>query len=261
MTESLVTTIDDRGVAYLTITKPQTRNALDDLLIAGLLNEIRTLSHNPGVRILVLGAEGKLFSSGADLAWMKSMAAYGESENLQDAQALAALMYALYSLPIPTIAKVNGDAYGGAVGLIACCDIAVSDVEATFSFSEVKLGLIPAVISPYIVEAIGLRRARAVFLTGEKISAFDAFRMGLLQECVSAKDLNARVEKNIKQLLCGGPDAQKAAKKLLMSFSDIDESRRQDTAKCIARIRVSAEAQEGLSAFLEKRMPEWIASD
>jgi len=253
--------IDERGVVWLTINRPEKRNAFDDELIAGLCDEIIALDDNKQVRVIVLGGEGKTFSSGADLNWMKSMADYDEAENLKDSKKLAELMYLLYHVRMPTIAKINGDAFGGAIGLIACCDISISVIEAQFSFSEVKLGIIPAVISPYVIDAIGSRQAKRVFLTGEKFSAFDAYRMGLIHDCVSDGDLDSAVEKNIKRLLAGGPVAQTEIKKLVHSFSGIDASVTEETAKIIARLRISNEGQEGIGAFLEKRIPEWNSSD
>ena len=261
MEKFYTTIIDERGVAYLTINRPEKRNAFDDVLISDLIDQIIALDDNSSVRVVVLSGEGKIFSSGADLDWMKSMAEFDEASNLTDSLKLAELMSQLYKMRKPTIARINGDAFGGAIGLIACCDIAISVIEAQFSFSEVKLGIIPAVISPYIIEAIGSRQAKRVFLTGEKISAFDAFRMGLVHDCVSQDDLHKTVEKNIKQLLNGGPVAQYEIKQLVHSFSSIDESVKENTAKIIARLRVSSEGQEGISAFLEKRIPEWSTTD
>ncbi len=258
MKKDYTLTIDDRGVAYLTISRPHKCNAFDLNLIVDLTKELIALNDNAEVRVVVLSGEGDIFSSGADLIWMKSMVNYNESENIRDALTLSELMSRLYKLEKPTIAKVNGGAYGGAIGLVACCDVAIASNDASFSFSEVRLGIIPAVISPYIVESIGVKRTKSYFLTGEKISAENAVRLGLLHDCVASKDLDEVVEENIKRLLAGGPTAQFEIKKLLNEFSVINEEIKSRSARTIARLRVSPEGQEGITAFLEKRKSAWV---
>ncbi len=211
------------------------------------------------VRAVVLGAQGRSFSAGADLNWMQRMAGYSERENLDDARALAALMRRLYELPKPTLALVQGPTYGGGVGLVACCDIAIAAETANFCFSEVRLGLIPAAIGPYVIAAMGERAVRRYFLTAETFSAREAMRFGLVHDVVpdeALRDIGRRV---IKALLRGGPNAQVAAKDLILTISGrpLDDLA-EETAKRIARLRVSEEGREGIAAFLEKRKPGWL---
>ncbi|MGH8128795.1 MAG: enoyl-CoA hydratase-related protein, partial [Gammaproteobacteria bacterium] len=209
----------------------------------------------------VLTGAGKSFSAGADLNWMRSMASYGEKENLADALALAELMAVLDGLDKPTIARVNGAVFGGGVGLVACCDIAVGTPYAKMALTEVKLGLVPAVIAPYVVRAIGPRQARRYFQTAEVMTAETAHTIGLLHEVVDVDQLDARVETFVEALLGAGPQALAAAKQLVAMTGDRDEPAavpiQRRTAQLIARLRVSKEGQEGLSAFLEKRKPDW----
>jgi len=252
--------IDDDGVAWLVLTRPDVHNAFNDTLISELTTVLDGLGTDERVRAVVLSARGRSFSAGADLNWMKRMAGYSEEENLNDARALAGLMRTLYELPKPTIALVQGPAYGGGVGLIACCDIAVAAETANFCLSEVTLGLIPAVIAPYIVAAIGERPARRYFLTAEKFTAREARRIGLIHETVPDEALQDTGKRIIRALLKGGPEAQVAAKDLVLAVAAraIDDDVVEDTAGRIARIRASDEAQEGIAAFLEKRKPKWI---
>lgn len=249
------------GVATLTLNRPDVHNAFDDHLIVALTARLRELDTDAGVRVVVLAANGKSFSAGADLNWMKRMAAYSEAENLRDAVALADLMHTLSAMSKPTIARVQGPAYGGGVGLVACCDIAVGTPAAAFSLSEVRLGLIPAVISPHVVAAIGERQARRYFLTAERFDAAQAQRIGLLHEVVEEAQLDAAVDALVAQLLKGGPKSQTAAKKLIEAVTNrpIDRALVEDTAERIARIRVTAEGREGVAAFLEKRTPGWVS--
>lgn len=249
------------GVATLTLNRPDVHNAFDDHLIATLTARLRELDADAGMRVVVLAANGKSFSAGADLNWMKRMAAYSEAENLRDAVALADLMHTLSTMSKPTIARVQGPAYGGGVGLVACCDIAVGTPAAAFSLSEVRLGLIPAVISPHVVAAIGERQARRYFLTAERFDAAQAQRIGLLHEVVEEAQLDAAVDALMAQLLKGGPKSQTAAKKLIEAVTNrpIERALVEDTAERIARIRVTAEGREGVAAFLEKRAPGWVS--
>lgn len=251
--------VDDDGVAWVTLTRPEVHNAFDDTLIAELNTVLGGFASDERVRAVVLGAQGRSFSAGADLNWMQRMAGYSERENLDDARALVDLMRTLYELPKPTLALVQGPTYGGGVGLVACCDIAIAAETANFCFSEVRLGLIPAAIGPYVIAAIGERAARRYFLTAETFSAREALRIGLVHDVVpdeALRDIGRRV---IKALLRGGPNAQVAAKDLILTISGrpLDDLA-EETAKRIARLRVSEEGREGIAAFLEKRKPDWL---
>lgn len=259
-TETILTQIDDRGVATLTMNRPELHNAFDDLLIAALTAELRRLEADDSVRVVILAASGRSFSAGADLSWMRRMADYTREENLTDAQVLAELMRTLATLKKPTIAQVQGAAFGGGVGLVACCDVAIASRRATFCLSEVKLGLIPAVISPYVVEALGPRAARRYFQSAEIFDAAEARGLGLVHEVTGEEELPAAVERLAATLLLNGPRAMAAAKELVarVASGPIDEAMIRDTAERIADTRASAEGKEGLSAFLEKRKPRWV---
>ena len=248
------------GIATICMNRPDVHNAFDDVLIAALTAELRGLDQLPEARVIVLAANGKSFSAGADLNWMQRMAKYSREENLRDATALANLMRTLDGLTKPTIARVQGAAFGGGVGLVACCDIAIASTEAAFSLSEVRLGLIPSVISPYVIAAIGEREARRYFLTAERFDAVEARRIGLVHEVVDSGALDATITNIAGHLLKGGPQAQAAAKKLIADVSrrPMDDALSAETARRIASIRAGDEGQEGVSAFLEKRSPGWI---
>lgn len=257
--QTVLSQIDGRGVATLTLNRPELHNAFDDGVVATLTAELRRLEANTAVRIVVLAAAGPSFSAGADLAWMRRTADYTREENLHDALALAELMKVLRGLRKPTVAQVQGNAYGGGVGLVACCDVAIASRRASFCLSEVKLGLIPAVISPYVVEAIGPRAARRYFLSAEPIAAEEAWRLGLVHELAEEAELSAAVQRLVGQLLKNGPQAMTAAKALVTRIAPpADEGLRRDTAGRIADARASAEGQEGLTAFLDKRKPAWV---
>ncbi|MEO5676223.1 MAG: enoyl-CoA hydratase/isomerase family protein [Usitatibacter sp.] len=248
-------------VGLITLNRPERHNAFDDALIAELTEALRNLEADDGVRLVVLSGAGKSFSAGADLHWMKRMAGFSKEENQRDAMQLGALMSTLAQLRKPTIARVHGAAYGGGVGLVACCDVAVASNAATFSLSEVKLGLIPAVISPYVVSAIGERAARRYFLTGERFDAAEAWRLGLVHELASDDaDLDEKVGAIVDAMIACGPVAQREAKELVRAVAPRPVTREviQDTAERIARIRSSPEGREGVGAFLEKRRPAWI---
>lgn len=255
---ALTTTLDARGVASLILNRPEVHNAFDDALIEELNTAIDRFRADPHVRILVVRAEGKSFSAGADLAWMKRMAACSEEDNLADAQELERLMHGLHAFPKPTLAIVQGAAFGGAVGLISCCDIAIASDNASFSLSEVKLGLAPAVISPFVIAAIGPRQASRYFLTAERFSASRALEMELLHEVVVPDQLQATADTLIQALLNNGPEAMTASKALIRHVvPSTDDELRDYTTSLIARLRTSTEGQEGLSAFFEKRAPAW----
>ncbi len=259
MSDQLVLQRIDAGVGRLTLNRPEVHNAFDDALIAQLTAALLSLEADRRVRAVVLAAAGKSFSAGADLAWMQRMAGYSEAENLADARALAGLMSTLDRLAKPTVALVQGAAFGGGVGLVACCDIAIASEAASFSLSEVKLGLIPAVISPYVVAAMGPGAARRFILTAERFSARQALTLGLVHEVVPADRLEETGQKVLDHLTQGGPRAQADAKDLVLSLAGrpIDRALVEETAERIARIRVGEEAREGLAAFLEKRKAEW----
>lgn len=257
---SVLTTIDDRGVATITLNRPDKHNAFDDRVIADLTAAFQAVSEDRSVRVMVLAAQGKSFSAGADLGWMQRMTHYSYDENLRDANALANMLKSLNSLPVPTIARVQGAAFGGAVGLVSCCDMAVGTARASFSLSEVKIGLVPATISPYVIGAVGARAARRYFLTAERFDAQTALHLGLLSEVVEEKDLDSAIEKLIVALRGNGPQAITMAKQLVydVAHRPVDDALIQQTSELIAQVRVSAEGQEGLSAFLEKRQAGWI---
>ncbi len=250
------------SVAWLTLNRPQVHNAFDDTLIASLTHALEQADADPAVRAVVLTGNGSCFSAGADLNWMRGMASASEEENRADSLRLAKLMRTLQFSSKPTVARVNGAAYGGGVGLVACCDIAVGVDTAKFALSEVKLGLVPAVISPYVMAAIGLREARRLFITGEVFEADIAARIGLLHVVVSGADLDEAIERQLYLLAKAGPHAQREAKQLALRIGGTDaaEAERIDTANAelIARLRTSEEGQHGLGAFLDKRAPSWV---
>lgn len=251
--------IEPRGVARITLNRPDKHNAFDDKVIAELHRALEQVAQHGNIRVLVLAAEGRSFSAGADLQWMQRMVELDYQSNLADARRLAAMLQRLNTMPMPVIARVSGAAYGGAVGLVACCDIAVADERASFSLSEVKLGLIPATVGPYVVRAMGERAARRYFLTGERISAKTALDLGLLSDLVATQALDSTVEQYIDGLLSNSPAAVSAAKQLIADIADrpIDPALIEHTSELIAGIRVSDEGQEGLRAFLDKRKPRW----
>jgi methylglutaconyl-CoA hydratase len=263
MTDSVLH--ERRGTtAWLTLNRPQVHNAFDDTLIATLTGLLEQADVDPAVRTVVLTGNGSCFSAGADLNWMRGMASASEQENRNDSLRLARLMRTLQFLSKPTVARVNGAAYGGGVGLVACCDIAVGVDTAKFALSEVKLGLVPAVISPYVIAAIGLREARRLFITGEVFDATTAARIGLLHAAVPSAELDEIVERQLYLLAKAGPHAQREAKALALRVGGIDpaQAERIDTANAelIARLRISEEGQHGLGAFLDKRGPRWSPS-
>ena len=249
-------------VARLTMNRPEVHNAFDDALIADLTAAIDELDRDPDVRAVVLTGAGASFSAGADLNWMRGMAQASEDDNRADSQRLARLMRRLQFLSKPTIARVNGAAFGGGVGLVACCDIAIAAEGAKFALSEVKLGLVPAVISPYVIGAISLRQARRLFITGEIFAAAQALAIGLVHETVPADELDGAVDRLVALLGKGGPVAQAEAKRLALGMGGMTEAGMEsidaDNAALIARLRVSAEGQDGLSAFLDKAQPTWL---
>ncbi len=258
--DALLHSIEENGTAVVTLNRPQLHNAFDDELIARLTTLFHELSSNDEVRVVLLAANGKSFSAGADLNWMRRMANYSEEENYQDAMRLADMLRTLNTLAKPTIALVHGATFGGGVGLVACCDMVLAAPEASFSLSEVKLGIIPSVISPYVVSAIGERMSRRYLLTAERFSAEEALRIQLVHEIVEREQLRGRADEIAAVLKNNGPDALRECKDLirLVARGPVDREMIEETAHRIARIRASAEGQEGLGAFLEKRKPKWI---
>jgi methylglutaconyl-CoA hydratase len=258
----------ENGVTTLTLNRPAINNAFDDEIISLLIAALDDCNINDDVKIVKLTGSGKHFSAGADLNWMRRMADLDYSENREDAGQLARLMSTLYHLSKPTIAMINGASYGGAVGLIACCDIAIASDKSIYCLSEVKIGLIPAVISPYVVKAIGERQARRYFVTAEVIKAQQALKLDLVHEIVPAEELQGRVDEIISTMLNNGPKAMGISKALVQKVvnapvNNDDESVENiinHTRDLIAQVRVSEEGQEGLSAFLEKRPANWIKS-
>ncbi|PCJ91649.1 MAG: gamma-carboxygeranoyl-CoA hydratase [Porticoccaceae bacterium] len=258
--KSMVTTkIDIRGVTTITLNRPEKHNAFDDQMVNQLTSAFEQTTTNPNSRVLILAAAGKTFSAGADLHWMKRMGKYSYKENLKDAGSLAYMLKILNEIPLPTIARIQGPAFGGALGLISCCDIAIAATKASFAFSEVKIGLIPATISPYIIEAIGSRAARRYFMTGEKFEAQQAVELGLINEAVEETQLDNTIAQFINTLLGNSPTAMHSAKQLVQDIRNrsINDELIKETCERIADIRRSKEGQEGLSAFLEKRKPHW----
>ena len=257
---TVITGIDARGVALVTLNRPEKHNAFDDAVIAELRAAFADLAARNDVRVVVLASRGKNFSAGADLGWMKRMADYDYTHNLQDAQLLAGMLQALHDLPQPTIARVQGAAFGGAVGLVSCCDMAVAGESASFCLSEVKIGLIPATISPYVIKAIGERASRRYFTTAERFRAAQALQLGLVSEVVAEDELDAAVEKLVSALLQNGPCAVRASKQLVVDVAgrEVTPALVEDTCGRIAQIRISDEGQEGLGAFLHKRKPSWL---
>ena len=247
------------AVARLRLDRPEVHNAFDDGLVAALTRTLESLVESADVRVLVLEGAGASFSAGADLNWMRGMAAASEAENRDDALALARLMRTLDAMPMPTIARVHGAAFGGGVGLVACCDIAIGTPAAKFGLTESRLGLLPAVISPYVIAAIGARQARRYFATAEIFDAAEALRIGLLHQVVAPEDLDAAVQRQLDLLAKAAPRAAAEAKVLVRRVSAGGDGASIDQANAglIARLRVSPEGQEGLSAFLDKRKPAW----
>lgn len=248
-------------IATIWMNRPAVLNAFDEQLIAELATACRELDADPAVRVVVLGGRGKHFSAGADLNWMQRAAQFSHAENLEDARKFAAMLRTLAEMGKPTIARVQGAALGGGTGLTAACDMAIADTTAVFSTSEVKFGIIPSAISPYVLRAIGPRHALRYFQSAERISAEQALAIGLVGEVVAPEALDGAVTGLAEALLQGGPRAQKAAKDLIGAVSgrSIDAALSEETAQRIARQRANDEAKDGIAAFLDKRPPGWLA--
>jgi methylglutaconyl-CoA hydratase len=251
------------GIGILMLNRPEVHNAFNETVIAELTRAVRELGAEQATRAIILTGSGPSFCAGADLNWMKKMAAYGRAENLEDAAALAEMLRTLNEAPKPTIARIHGAAYGGGVGLIACCDVAVAAAEATFALTESKLGLIPSTISPYVVEAIGARHARRYFLTAERFEAAEAYRIGLVHDIVPLAHLDDRVNELLAPLLVAGPNAQRECKALIRAVAHrpVDGKVIEDTVQRIADVRASPEGKEGVGAFLAKRDAAWVPQE
>jgi len=261
MSERIFRTIElerDGSVGRIWLNRPDVRNAFNAGMIGELRRALRALAGDDAVRVIVLSGKGTAFCAGADLAWMREIVGFSYKQNLQESLDLAECLHDVYAVSKPTIARVNGPAIGGGTGFVSACDIAVASTEARFGLSEVKIGVVPAAISPYVLRRIGEGRARQYFLTGERFDARRALEIGLVNIVVEPPDLDRKVEELVSSLLSSGPEALVKAKELLtripgMSFAEA----KRFTAEMIAGLRVSAEAQEGMAAFLEKRKPKW----
>ena len=251
------------SIGVLALNRPEVHNAFNETMIAELTEALLQLGADESVRAIVLTGNGASFCAGADLNWMKKMAGYSRAQNLADAAGLARMLQTLNDVPKPTVARIHGTVYGGGVGLTACCDIAIAAAEATFALSEARLGLIPATISPYVIEAIGARQARRYFLTAERFEAAEAFRIGLLHDIVPIMQLDDRINEVLGTLLLAGPNAQRECKTLIraVAHQPIDPGIIAGTVRRIATVRASPEGKEGVAAFLGKRSAAWVPVD
>lgn len=259
MMGSLIVETDGRGVCILTLNRPERRNALDEPLIEALLTCLEEINSDPKLRVVILTGAGTAFSGGGDLHWMRARAEADHAANQKSARHLAELMYRLNSLGKPTLARINGSAYGGGAGLVCCCDMVIAGEEARFAFTETRLGLAPAVIMPYVIAAIGIRQARRYLLSGELIDSQEALRIGLVHQVVPSARLDEAVEAQVTHLLMGGPEALAECKRLVIKDITPSEKERTEAAKLLARLWGSPETQEGIAAFFEKRKPYWQA--
>jgi len=260
MSQKIISQIDADGNATVMLNRAEVHNAFDPEMVDAFTATLRKLEATPRVRAIVVTGAGKNFCAGADIEHMKRSARFSREQNLQNARATALMLHTLYTLEKPTIACVRGAARGGGVGLVAACDIAIAERGATFRLSEVKLGIIPAMISPYVVAAMGRHHAHRYLLSGEEFDSAEAFRIGLVHDICEEPELNALVGRMLAHLYSSGPNAVVAIKKLIpqVAGSRIDEALLEITAQRIAEIRTTPEAQEGLSAFLEKRKASWV---
>lgn len=256
-----VTLTMNAGVATVTLSQPEIRNAFSDEVIADITAAFDTVAQHADVRVVVLAAEGPAFCAGANLNWMRRMADYTREENVVDAEKLAAMLHTIYTCPHPTIARVQGDVFAGGMGLVAACDMAIAVDTAQFCLSEVKIGLVPATIAPYVLRAMGARAGHRYFLTAERFDAATALRIGFVHEVVATDELDNAVDALLKHLLQAGPAALKACKKLVLDTAEreINDALTRDTVERIADIRASDEGKEGVQAFLSKRKPNWLS--
>jgi len=261
MTDYTALLVETTGpVARITLNRPDTRNAFDEVVIAELTRAFEQAGAAPAVRAVVLAANGPAFCAGANLNWMRRAADFTREQNVQDATGLAAMLRTIYDCPQPVIARVQGDVYAGGMGLVAACDMVVAADGANFCLSEVKIGLIPATISPYVIRAMGARAAQRYFLTAERFSAAEALRIGFVHEVAAPDALDARVDAIVKNLLAASPAAVRACKRLVADVAgrEIDDALIAQTVQGIADVRVSDEGKEGVRSFLEKRKPNWL---
>lgn len=255
--ETIALSIEHK-IARVMLNRPEIHNAFNEVMIAELMEVFQKLKADDKLRVAILTGEGKSFCAGADLHWMKKMKGYTYEENFEDALALAELMYEMFCFPKPLVGRINGAAIGGGTGLVSVCDIVIAAETAKFSFSEVKIGLVPACISPYILNRVGFTRANLLFITGERFDARRALEVGLVDEVCPLEELDGRVDKMVKQLISSGPQALATAKQLLRDIPHMAmEEKRRHSADVLAKLRISDEGQEGLAAFLEKRKPRW----
>lgn len=247
------------GVARVWLNRPDVRNAFNDAVVAELDAAFRELGADASLRAIVLGGHGKAFCAGGDLNWMRAMAGYSWQRNRADAQALADMLWTIYTCPVPVVGRVHGDCYAGGVGLAAVCDVLVAAEGVHFCLSEARLGLLPATIGPYVVRALGQQASRRYFTTAERFSAAEAHRLGFVHELASAGAIDAKVDAVVQSLMANGPAAVKAAKQLVrdLAGAPLSAELRADTARRIADIRASDEGREGVQAFLDKRKPGW----
>jgi methylglutaconyl-CoA hydratase len=249
-----------QGVALIWLNRPDVRNAMNDVLIAELTDAVECASEDDDVRVILLAGRGPAFCAGGDLAWMKKAREMTPAEARADSRRLANVMQLLYSGPKPSVARVHGPAFAGGMGLVAACDIAIASTEAKFCLSEVKLGLIPSMISPYVIRAMGEPSARRFFLTAEVFDAAEAYRIGFVSDIAPPEELDTEVNKVLGHLVQGGPNAMREAKRLIrdMAGRPIDDALTDETARRIAEVRASDEGQEGIASFFEKRKPGWV---
>ncbi len=258
--QTLTSTTDNRGVTRITLSREQTLNAFDETMIAELTEVFTTLAQSEAIRVIVLAAAGRAFSAGADLRWMERASKNTQEANLEDARCFARMMQAIYECPKPVLARVQGAAYGGGVGLCCACDMVFAVPQARFAVSEAKFGILPSVIGPYLNNAVGKRNALRLALTAEQIDAALAAQMGLVQHVAEPDQIDAAIEKTVTQLLVNGPNALGEIKRLFgkLAVAPVDEAVRELTAHTIARVRASDEAREGFAAFLAKRPAAWV---
>ena len=252
-----------KWVAEVWLNRPDVRNAFNDAVIAELTEAFQQLGQDPDLRVIVLGAHGKAFCAGADLNWMRAMSDYNWEENFEDAQKLANMLWTLDQCPVPIVGRVHGDCYAGGMGLASVCDVLIAADNVTFCLSEARLGLLPGTISPYVVRAMGAQAARRYMVTAERFSATQAHAMGMVHELCTLDTLDAKVADMVNTLCGNGPQAVRACKRLVQDVADkpIDAALRQETARRIADIRASAEGQEGLQSFLQKRPAQWTTTN
>jgi methylglutaconyl-CoA hydratase len=248
-------------VAKVFLNRPDVRNAFNEEVIAELHAAFTELGADATLRVIVLGGHGKAFCAGADLSWMRAMADYSWEQNRADAQALADMLWAIYSCPVPVVGRIQGDCYAGGVGLAAVCDVLVAADAAAFCLSEAKLGLLPGTISPYVIRALGEQASRRYFTTAERFTAAQAHRLGFVHELCRVDELDAKVDEIVAALLANGPMATRACKRLVQDVAGVPltPALREDTARSIADIRASDEGREGVQSFLQKRKPSWLA--